>query len=101
MKTKHTSGPWKVLEIKNDKELMFVVKSDERMIGSIHGFYSDADDKLKADASLIAAAPEMFEVLQLIGTIANVGLETDSDYKNRMKRISEHATEILKKARGE
>ena len=66
MKTKHTSGPWKVLEIKNDKELMFIVKSDERMIGSFHGFYSDADDKLKADARLLAAAPEMFEMLENI-----------------------------------
>lgn len=48
-----------------------------------------------------AAAPEMFEVLQLIGTIANVVLDTDSDYKNSMRRISYHATEIIKKAKGE
>jgi len=66
MKTKHTPGPWKVLDIKNDKELMFIVKSEERMIGSFHGFYSDADDKLKADANLIAAAPEMLEMLETI-----------------------------------
>lgn len=65
-KVSFTPGPWKVLEIKNDKELMFVVKSDERMIGSFHGFYSDADDKLKADANLLAAAPEMFEMLETI-----------------------------------
>lgn len=61
---------------------------------------SEAIKKHRKNAALIAAAPEMFEILQLIGTIANVGLETNSDYKNRMKRISEHATEILKRARG-
>ena len=91
MKTKHTKGPWNI-EYHEPLDT-FRVKNSDESVAIICG--------TKQDAALIAAAPEMFEVLQLIGTIANVGIETDSDYKNRMKRISEHATEILKKARGE
>lgn len=93
MKTKHTPGPWKVLEIKNDKELMFIVKSDERMIGSFHGFYSDADDKLKADANLLAAAPEMLEALDYAQECIEKGIKSD-DFLWQLDAL-------IKKARGE
>lgn len=93
MKTKHTPGPWKVLEIKNDKELMFIVKSEERMIGSFHGFYSDADDKLKADANLLAAAPEMLEALDYAQECIEKGIKSD-DFLWQLDAL-------IKKARGE
>ena len=103
MKTKFTPGPWfldnqgEKLTIKNIREMPMKNGTIEEIVLDIsQGFIPNS-----ANAALIAASPEMFEVLQLIGTIANVGLETDSDYKNRMKRISEHASEIIKKARGE
>ena len=98
MKTnnKHTKGPWKVMGESTLSIISYHIPKGRKICSLLN--QSTEDYK---NAALIAAAPEMFEVLQLIGTIANVGLETDGDYKNRMKRISEHATEILKKARGE
>lgn len=105
MKTKHTPGPWKVLEIKNDKELMFIVKSDERMIGSFHGFYSDADDKLKADANLLAAAPEMLEALEnalrLLAVAENNNAFKDCALPLIGKKTIEQIESIINKAKGE
>jgi len=93
-KVSFTPGPWEI-EIRDNesnKEQVSICSNDGETLAYINKY---------EDSVLIAAAPEMFDVLQLIGTIANVGLDTNSDYKNRMKRISEHATKILKKARGE
>lgn len=94
MKTKHTPGKWST-QYFTESTTLIKAENHNKAIAEVRG------TNIKANAALIAASPEMFEVLQLIGTIANVGLEIDSDYKNRMKRISEHASEIIKKARGE
>ena len=93
---KHTKGPWTAKTYSNTNKC-FVVANGSIIYEEI----TQNSNMISANARLIAAAPELFEVLQLIGTIANIGLETDSDYKNRMLRISQHATEIIKKARGE
>lgn len=98
-KVSFTPGPWKVLEIKNDKELVFIVKSEERMIGSFHGFYSNADAKLKADANLIAAAPEMLEALMKIYTklCSEQFQYLQNDFENELINIEK----AIQKARGD
>lgn len=104
MKTKHTPGPWIVdnkweaLTIKNIREMPMQNGTIEETILEIaQGFIPNSKN-----LALIVTAPEMLEVLQLVGTIANISIElSDADYKNRMKRISELATNIINKAKGE
>ena len=104
MKTKHTPGPWIVdnkweaLTIKNIREMPMRNGTIEETVLEINKDFILNSKNI----ALITAAPEMFEVLQLIGTIANVANElSEPDYKNRMIRISKLATDILNKAKGE
>lgn len=94
-KNKHSPGPWTSLYF-TESTTLIKAKGHNKAIAEVRG------DNIKPNAQLIAAAPEMFEVLQLVGTIANISIElSDADYKNRMNRISKLATDILNKAKGE
>lgn len=98
---KHTPGPWKVEKYPYDK--IFICRKrgiKNSVIAEIGNNFENENNN--ANATLIAAAPEMLEVLQLVGTIANISIElSDADYKNRMNRISKLATNIINKAKGE
>lgn len=95
MKTKFTPGPWKIGSYDDDGDLAIVTKKqtiallDQRMIDSKAMI---DDDINKANAALIAAAPEMFLILQ---EYLEKYMDIDeTDLNNR-------AVSILKKARGE
>lgn len=100
MKTKFTPGPW--YASKDDCCIYAKLQTtDGTHVEPLIAQCSKLTTSAKANAVLIAAAPEMFEVLQLIGTIANVSNElSEPDCKNRMIRIAEHVNNILNKAKG-
>ena len=54
---KHTPGPWTYEQISNNAYVI-----DEN--GSAVMLYRNPDDEMKANASLIAAAPELLEALE-------------------------------------
>lgn len=69
---KHTPKPWTVhLPTKKDSRLMVLHPDGSRVIASLNvGFHSDKGilsiEERTANAKLIAAAPELFETLEII-----------------------------------
>jgi len=61
---KHTPGPWKAEQVRND----WKVTSDDygRIVTRICYPDPKVDTTVEADARLIAAAPEMYETLKAI-----------------------------------
>ena len=57
---KHTPGPWKA-NIDNNGDYIVTIRSYRRVY--VNATYED-DDNVKYDASLIAAAPEMYEAIR-------------------------------------
>lgn len=63
MTTKHTPAPWNIVG-KIDAG-GFDIKKDDKRIAQYRCFYADGDiDEIKANAKIIAAAPELLEALQ-------------------------------------
>lgn len=119
MKTKFTPGPWKIGSYDDDGDLAIVTKKqtiallDQRMIDSKAMI---DDDINKANATLIAAAPEMFETLEAIkerleswvdyhqARILNLTLEDtakDVNTRDNYKALINTIEFAIKKARGE
>jgi len=100
--TKFTPGPWKAIQISGWE---FAIKSDGTVArlsqkmdfpvgydGTVQG---RSENKMKADANLIAAAPDMYEVLERIADklVSDDGVVTGIDAAD--------AVIVLRKARGE
>lgn len=75
MSAQHTPGPWHVISTRED-ELKVKGPEDEWVCDCADGFWSDetdawimADDS-KANAALIAAAPELLEALEWFAGLA-------------------------------
>lgn len=62
METKHTKGEWKVSQSKTERLGNIVVDSNTRNIAKVLSW----DLEAKANAKLIAAAPELLEALKCI-----------------------------------
>ena len=83
MKTKHTPGPWIVakrnpLKVMNPSSVMFVADCDANGGGPAR------DEMCRANAKLIAAAPEMYSILT--DCEKNMILSTNADMV-RLDRI--------------
>lgn len=91
-KSKHTPGPWIVYE---DKILGQLIDTKPESGANLIVRLNFLDDNItKANAALIAAAPEMFEAL----IACSIHLSLDSnDFHDLEKLIAD----VLKKARGE
>ena len=82
----HTPGPWQVRQA----EEMFAIASEHGWIAAIEG---DGDENVdRANARLIAAAPDLLEVLE-------EWLKAES--VEEFVWAEDHAADAVKKARGE
>lgn len=90
MKTKHTPGPWHLIEtasmMKNGDVTIMLANKSPHIHGILYGVKNDADLRL------IAAAPEMLEALELVIIKLDV---------NRDQKMIEVIDLIINKARGE
>ena len=86
-KGKFTKGPWRIDEFRDFASIM---------AGYTEICYIDDDlncDKVRANARLIAAAPEMYELLAMLDNYYAVRGESNS--------MTKTISQVLKKARGE
>lgn len=67
--TKHTPGPWR----KGVDNTIYQAETNKRIADIyMHAIYRDSDMQAHANAHLIAAAPAMYEALQIMVRAANV-----------------------------
>lgn len=65
----HTRGPWTVanaVDIRNGRTFPFAVDAERTRIANIFATHPDMEHESKANAYLIAAAPELLEACQSI-----------------------------------
>lgn len=93
MKTSFTPGPWKIQHIKN-RPYIFQAEFSNYDKWAIARIQNDEVGDIKANASLIVAAPEMYEIL------ATLLSEYEEHIQITVKTVMK-AKEILSKARGE
>lgn len=65
MSTSHTPGPWRAVEW-TCHDATSVLAGDRQQIAECSGFGRDTRESAIADARLIAAAPELLAVAQLL-----------------------------------
>lgn len=99
MKTaNHTPGPWAVSKIGNpyDQHAIYAEPSGENVSVTVQG---------KANADLIAAAPELLAALELVANVADTARsilhKTAPDEAKRFKRDAEFCRATIAKAKGE
>lgn len=97
MKTKHTKGPWNVYTMGTDKLFGICTDRTERMETDITRHTSIIK---KADADLIAAAPEMLEAMNMLACELDHVMRTGKK-SNLHNEIVELYGRVVKKARGE
>ena len=83
--SKHTEGPWK-------HSTTYSVYGQNKMVASVYGDDPECkpDDRLKANATLIAAAPELLEALEEVIAISD-----------RKHDVWDKAKQAIAKAKGE
>ena len=94
MTTKFTSGPWFTERMAGHA---FIIETRHGVIGEIYGTnekFPELGDG-ESDASLVAAAPEMYAALERLARVASVELAGKRD------DVLEQAQSALAKARGE
>lgn len=93
-----TSGPWRqgdTVELLLNNKCREII-SDDGNIGLVYGII---DQDNKANARLIAAAPELYEALDTLSLV--VGLTPIAGNKAALQEAVDVARAALKKARGE
>lgn len=106
MKTKHTPGPWKVSETadENNNEIIVYEAGHEKGAGiasvSPLPFYSS--ESQRANAQLIAAAPELLEVCRDLLEIVEFEYANDPEPEDltSWKRAIKAARALIAKAEG-
>ena len=89
---KHTQGPWTYEQISNNAYVI-----DEN--GSAVMLYRNPDDEMKANARLIAAAPELLEALRGMVALEEENLRSGDDIDVCFELESARAA--IAKAKGE
>lgn len=104
MAAKHTPGPWKTQSIENQRH---VWGPDGDCIVSIHNG-SLPDDERKANARLIAAAPDLLEACEAVAELAEILKSSNDPSQNRRAAtaaaavmFSQKVRNAIAKARGE
>lgn len=103
MKTKFTPGPWRTSRLISDKPTIHTVQADIHQtlarLGEIDGMDGDVH---KANAQLIAAAPEMYSWIEAV--IRQLKYEIEAGSRNAESGsggMVSNLENLLKKARGE
>jgi len=98
----HTPGPWKLQEIEDSSGIEVVeilILTDDVDIAQIYAFEDpETISDARADADLIAAAPDMLKALELIKRVAETHCGDSWSEMNDTVYIS--AREAIEKARG-
>jgi hypothetical protein len=100
MENTHTPGPWNIypmgnyfgIDSQDGRIIITFGDGDEEFMG-VRG---DSYEEMKANSTLIAAAPEMLEALEGLQDILNNHYGDDKDETHLMDK----AFEAIKKARG-
>lgn len=61
--TQFTPGPWSINEVRNEPEKLSIVDADMCFVADIWQTYMDGKSRQQDNATLIAAAPAMYEAL--------------------------------------
>lgn len=101
MKTKHTQWPWKIQSLPHEREFRkgenYAIRDSRgcalAQVGHIDAIHDG--DETKANARLIAAAPELLYALKW--ALENLGDDLDPDFQT----AKTHCEMIVKKAEGE
>jgi hypothetical protein len=92
--SKHTPGPWRS---DLDKGEWYVVDAEHTIVAELPGAYGEAQ---RANAHLIAAAPELYEALRRISLAEADGLDCARD-SMVLERAINIARATIAKAKGE
>ena len=90
---RHTPGPWKI-ERPYQEPHIYIAGPKTELIACIKDHYENT----KANAHLIAAAPELLEGLEEIKTLASMDLHPQ-DLQLQLNRIYERALQLSIKAK--
>ena len=72
-KTKHTPGPWELTDLDNYPEAEFCINAVATPYSLIAECFSGSDEQRLANARLIAAAPDLLEICEIV--LARLDLE--------------------------
>lgn len=99
MNTKHTPGPWHLIETKNIRNPELVNYLLCNKSPHCHGILDGVNSK---DADLIAAAPEMLETIATLYTLANLQSLLETKYSKALVHdLMSQMENVISKARGE
>lgn len=77
--SKHTPGPWRLIDVSEPDYIKEVLSDDGRCIAEV--IESDKPETVWANARLIAAAPELLEVLEKVQAWMNGGNDDELAYE--------------------
>ncbi len=63
---KHTPGPWQISAIQNEPEKISIIDADMCFVAEVWQTYINGESRQQANASLIAAAPELLEACKYL-----------------------------------
>ena len=61
---KHAPGPWQISAIQNEPEKISIIDADMCFVAEVWQTYINGESRQQAHATLIAAAPAMYEALK-------------------------------------
>ena len=68
---KHTPGPWQISAIQNEPEKTSIIDADMCFVAEVWQTYINGESRQQAHATLIAAAPAMYEALKMARWLSN------------------------------
>lgn len=99
-KEHYSKGPWDIEDRTYDGKRLVRIFSSERncsLVCEVYSNYIGAGTRTNEDARLIAAAPEMYEMLESISKLSQISGFFD---RTENKPLKESIDGILKKVRG-
>ena len=100
MSEKWTKGPWEIRKYKDpygSRVMAVEILTDEIIVAKLG---IELDDECKANAHLIAAAPEMYEALKIMVELHGNTNVMPTEQAHRENAAVRMAISALKKARG-
>lgn len=97
--SKHTPGPWQINAISNEREKISIIDADMCFVAEVWKTYVNGESRQQANASLIAAAPELLEACQALldGILFTRGASMSEDRRRTLTTIARQA---INKAEG-